>query len=447
MAGLVDMEELIGGVGNVDAANYLREAFVCYGAGAYRACIVLTFTALFEDIRIKTFNVAKVNAAAKTVSTQIEALAAGQKPFENQLVEQLKAQDLITELQSQSLKQIINHRNKAAHPSGHIASAEEARYVFREAIDKFLSQPVLSTTHAVDEIIGELAATNYFPSRQLSEVAKIVASAIEPVHPSAYRQLVEKVVAALKTPATEVNARFFLQGLVRANATRWRSLIKNSLIEKRSSDAAFGPFIFMLVAIDAQLFSESNAAAKTRSAKLLADLVDVTETSVTLNQTRHPIQLLARVASDLPPADFALFNDFLYKTIGKYWTNVALLKAAAQSPIVLNALVDLFIQKAGSNNFDTANAFAKLLPDLDSELSKMITDRQAFQIATGVIRASDTGAWSAQDVASAKFAAAPEIKGKARFFALDAANVAVNFDGLADATDVADYLVSYLAED
>ena len=83
-----------------------------------------------------------VSSAAKSISASIEKLAVGQKPFENELVDRLASKDLISELQEQRLKQIIDHRNKAAHPSGVHASAEEARFVYFEAIDKF-SQPVL----------------------------------------------------------------------------------------------------------------------------------------------------------------------------------------------------------------------------------------------------------------------------------------------------------------
>ena len=35
------MEELIATVPEKDIASYLREAMVCYGAAAYRGCIVL----------------------------------------------------------------------------------------------------------------------------------------------------------------------------------------------------------------------------------------------------------------------------------------------------------------------------------------------------------------------------------------------------------------------
>jgi len=53
MSGLADMEELISTVPDKDVADYLREAFICYGTGAYRACIVLVHIALFDGLRRK----------------------------------------------------------------------------------------------------------------------------------------------------------------------------------------------------------------------------------------------------------------------------------------------------------------------------------------------------------------------------------------------------------
>jgi hypothetical protein len=76
------MEELIATVPEKDIASYLREAMVCYGAGAYRGCIVLTHIALFEGLRQKLLALAPVNSAAKAVSVIIEPLAASQKVFE-----------------------------------------------------------------------------------------------------------------------------------------------------------------------------------------------------------------------------------------------------------------------------------------------------------------------------------------------------------------------------
>lgn len=444
MAGLADMEELIAKVGNIEAASYLREAFVCYGAGAYRACIILTYGALFEDIRLKTFNVAKVSASAKTVSTQIELLANGQKPFETPLVEQLKSQNLITELQSQCLKQIINHRNKAAHPSGHIANAEEARYVFREAVDRFLSQPVLSTTQAVDEILVDITSSNYFPSKQLDDVQQIVSVAIQPVHSAAHKALVERLVAALLSPLSEDNARKFLLGLIRTDAPYWRTLISRALLEKRSANPAFGIHIYALLCIDGKIFSISNSATKQRTAKLIAEQVN-NVVELRNHQIHHPVVLLLSLIVSVSPEDIDICDDFVQKVINKYWKMDSLLRSAERSPKVLEKLIEVLISKAGSTNYDTANEFARTLPSFDKGLSKLITDRQAFQIAVGVIKASEGGAFNAQDITSDKFSSAPEVKAKAKAFATSPESVATNFDGLADPSDVSKYLAGALA--
>lgn len=90
------MEELISRVPEKDTANYLREAFVCYGASAYRGCIVLTHIALFEGLRRKLQAVATVNIKAKEVLRVIEPLASAQKVFESKLIEVMKAGGVIT---------------------------------------------------------------------------------------------------------------------------------------------------------------------------------------------------------------------------------------------------------------------------------------------------------------------------------------------------------------
>ena len=156
MVGLSDMEELIASVPEKAVADYLREAFACYGTGAYRACIVLTHIALFDGLRIKIKNLAPVNKIAKQVSDAVEPLAEAQKVFETPLIHQLKGAGLITELEAKRLEQLNDQRNKAAHPSGHSVTAEEARFVFSEAIQKFLSKPIRHTTFLVDDIISQI---------------------------------------------------------------------------------------------------------------------------------------------------------------------------------------------------------------------------------------------------------------------------------------------------
>lgn len=119
MAGLSDMEELLGTVAERDIRDYLREAMVCYGAGAYRGCVVLVHTALFEGLRTRLLALAPVNAVAKSVSQEIEPLASNQKVFELLMVQKMKAAAIITQLEADILEQLNKQRNKAAHPSGH----------------------------------------------------------------------------------------------------------------------------------------------------------------------------------------------------------------------------------------------------------------------------------------------------------------------------------------
>jgi len=136
------MEELVGRVDDRDVADFLREALACYGTGAHRACVVLTHIALFDSLRRKVKALSPVNGVARTVSDEIEPLAAAQKVFETPLVHKLKAVGILTQLEAQILEQLNAMRNKAAHPSGHTVTAEEARFVFAEAIKKFISQPI-----------------------------------------------------------------------------------------------------------------------------------------------------------------------------------------------------------------------------------------------------------------------------------------------------------------
>ena len=124
MPGLTDMEELIASVDDADVANYLREAYVCYGTSAYRACIVLTSNALFDGLKKKIDALASINKACKKVSLHIKGLHDLQKPFESDLIDQMKSEGLLDELEFDRLKQVIKHRNKSAHPSGHSPTAE-----------------------------------------------------------------------------------------------------------------------------------------------------------------------------------------------------------------------------------------------------------------------------------------------------------------------------------
>ena len=126
---------------------------------------------------------------------------------------QLGAAGLIDAGQKTKLDMIIKLRNKAAHPSGVHASAEEARYVFFETVDKFLSDAQLQTTYAVDAIITELPKGNFFPSNQISDIRQVVEAEIATLHEFTIPYLVHKLTEAREAGGAAVKApadRFLL---------------------------------------------------------------------------------------------------------------------------------------------------------------------------------------------------------------------------------------------
>ena len=192
---LTDMEELIARIDRLSARDYMAEALRCYQAGAFRACVVLSYSAVFDDLRAKLAPLAKVNKGAKKIHDEIEKKVKSNEVYESFLSDQLATAGIIDAAQRVNLDIIMKVRNKAAHPSGVHASAEEARHVFFESIDKFLSKPELQTTVAADGIIEVLPQGNFFPTNQLKDIQSIVEDEIATVHEQAIPYLIHKLIA------------------------------------------------------------------------------------------------------------------------------------------------------------------------------------------------------------------------------------------------------------
>lgn len=142
---LTDMEELLGTVIDPQVKDYMSEALTCYGVGAHRACIVLCYISLFDHVFRHLEELAKVNKEARRVFTDASKKAEDQQAFETYLMNQLVASRLMPKRDKDFFEILRVLRNKSAHPSGHVPSAEEARFVYAESIRRFLSKPILST--------------------------------------------------------------------------------------------------------------------------------------------------------------------------------------------------------------------------------------------------------------------------------------------------------------
>ncbi|EBB5706000.1 hypothetical protein FHD31_24630, partial [Salmonella enterica] len=155
------------------------------------------------------------------------------------LLNRLKAERIITEIDAEFLTLLKTLRNKAAHPSGHKPTAEEARYVFSETISRFLSKPVLSTTQVADQILSKLTNTYLFPTTNIQDHATVVNEGVKNLHHDGYSYLLKKLLESLDSPneQIQVNAKRYLLGLS-SNPLNTDVLeqIKKQVLEACSSD-------------------------------------------------------------------------------------------------------------------------------------------------------------------------------------------------------------------
>src|SRR5439155_1282133 len=102
-----DMEELVARIDRLSARDYMSEALGCYHAGAFRACVVLSYIALFDDLRAKLAPLAKVNKDAKKIHDEVEKRATNQEIYESFLADQLAAAGVVDAAQKMNLALII----------------------------------------------------------------------------------------------------------------------------------------------------------------------------------------------------------------------------------------------------------------------------------------------------------------------------------------------------
>ena len=449
MAGLTDMEELVGRVDDRDVADFLREALACYGTGAHRACVVLTHIALFDSLRRKVKALSPVNGVAKTVSDEIEPLAAAQKIFETPLIHKLKAAGILTQLEAQILEQLNAMRNKAAHPSGHTVTAEEARFVFAEAIKKFISQPIRETSYVVEVVIGRFVDQNFFPSSNVSDMVAVLGQELANLDPAAKPFLINRVVRSLDEVDTIVvsNARNFLLALVTRQEPADRPLIIKSFLDPRSSNAQFAEFVSMLVASDPILLSSLETGTKLRVKTLLMLNAQAAGVSLPYQQLRHPAHVLGSCVVQLGEAFvLAELKDFSDWVVAKAPYTPELLPTLAHAPDIFGRLFQNYLARASSSQWDASNPFAAAVPALDAPLAALTTNEQAFKLLASVMKGAEWNGHGPRALINSSFDTLPALKVKAQSFA--AANPAGAATALAErqvTIGCAEFLSDYLA--
>ncbi len=415
MTHLTDMEELLNSIISKNIANYMQEAMSCYMSGAYRGCIVLSYIALFDDLLAKLEELSKVNKKARKIFKEADKRKSDQQVFESYLIDQLNSEKLIPDLDSSFLDTLRVLRNKSAHPSGHIPSAEEARFIFYEVIKRFLSRPILSTTQLVDDIISKLKDKHFFPNTNIEDIKTVVEEEIESLHDEAIPQLIIKLINKFADDNATIkkNAGFFIGGLARLNNSMVNSLIQEYLITKKSSDANYDLLLIRVLSSNGTIYNGLNKTVRKRLKKIISNRIDSIKSSTLPTKYSHPVTFFASLFRSVNEDDLSeIFEEEFKDVVKKYFSTSSLIFCIKGKKVFKKYYMDIINQMAGSSNFDTANKFARSLPDIDKDLAKIITDRESFAIILNILYAAYHGAFGARDLRDSKFNPIPKLKKK-----------------------------------
>jgi hypothetical protein len=423
------MEELLARIPGSDIRNYMREALNCYMAGAYRGALVLSYIALFDDLLAKLGEL-NINSAAKLIFTEATKKKTDQDVYESYLIDQLTSKNLVSSLDSSFLTTLRTLRNKSAHPSGHKPSPEEARFIFFETIDRFLSKPILSTTQLVDELVARLKNSNFFPSTSSTDISCVVRDELANLHIEAMPQLVVKMAAAVTSndPSIKNNSNNFLIGLSKLDMPLANAALRDKLIALRADDADYHDVIVQAISVNGKLISDIRGTPLERVKSILAKKISEVTSALSESNLTHPTAALVSLAEAMPEADFlAIFKLEIEALFKKRAHSEFVVKLVKDKSSLIPIYLPLLLEKAGSNDFATANAFSNAVEALDNSLGEILTDEQSLQLIVAIMQAANHGSWSAKAALSAKFAGISTLRSKATAFITsheaDAANL------------------------
>ncbi len=413
MAQLNDMEELLHQITDNEIKDYMREAMSCYYANAYRGCIVLSVIAMFEDLMRKLKELSFINGRARGVYNLLIAKQQDQDVFENEMLDQLCSNNIISKLEKDIFNNIKILRHKSAHPSGHKPSSEEARYIFSEVILKVLTKPLLKTTHLIEEILERIENKNYFPSVEPDMIKAIVENEIKILHEDGYATLVAKLTENIKKTiiSEKFNQKIFLYGLSLQCDSSLTNHISNIFVKKYIDNLELSGVLTALFTNGNKLLEciKEDVIVLQRLNSMLVSKIENEDNIGNFLNTSHRF---FRENSELI-LEYGLFERFRSSTermFEKYQYSFP------KELLIFNALKSKIIEKYKSNAkasmFLTSNEFVEKYAYIDSFLNLEPLD--AFEICKNIKIAADSRSFSSRNYYNDYFEKFPCLKASAK---------------------------------
>ncbi|MNG43659.1 hypothetical protein D3C78_16970 [compost metagenome] len=406
MANLSDMEELLHNIENEQIRDYMHEALTCYMTKAYRGCIVLSFIALFDDIFSKLESLAKINKTASDIYNSAKNKRDNQDVYETDLINQLKSKNLLPEIDSEFAEILRILRNKSAHPSGHKPSAEEARYVFYEVINRFLSKPIFSTIHLVNEIIDRIDNVNIFIDKNFTSVAEVVAEEIASLHPEAILVLVSKLLSldVHKNNVRLANRNFFIVGLAIQNNINISNIIQDKVVKAKCDDEEYDNLISGIITANPNIFKSLTGIKKSRVKNTISKSISNKNLALGQKKLDHPINVLMSLSEIYEDDEFLKEFELILKNIFKKAPSlIKLSNILKDKPKTFNEYINILTLNVGSSDFDTANYACDNILESEKIYIDYISEEQAFKLIVAIIKSNKHGAFKSENILKSNF--------------------------------------------
>ncbi|WP_440985176.1 hypothetical protein ACQHIH_19045 [Xanthomonas sontii] len=374
---LLDVELMVERVRGEQAKSFIKEAVLCYKAGAYRSCVVSTWVALIYDFVDKFRELAlSGDASAKKLIVEFDRIqsardTAAALKFEREVLDIARDEyELISAQEQVDLKRLFEDRNRFGHPNINQdaevldATPELARAHLRAAVEHVMQRPPVQGKVALSTIRASVDSP-HFPRNEKDAIVALSATPLVRAKSVVVREFFLGCITSLireKLDAAQyercVAAGLATRAMHRAVVDEVISSKMGVIFEKTPDD--FLDRLIVLIYKEPDLMGSVSAALRLKLKSSVEKLDD----------------------SKLPLLNFAGEIDFLADDVKKRLSTVTAIQmrdfvqkaAAAPAEVVVERAVDL-LEK--SKSFDSSNA---VISAISEKMLGLISQHQAKRI-------------------------------------------------------------------
>lgn len=347
------------------AKTYINEAIQCYNIGAYRACINLTWQAVYTNIVYKIKELSLKDSNAKRFINNLE------KAVENKDVSKLlDIEKSILDIEKneniniidkeilKDFKRLKDDRNRCSHPNINIddeiyvPSKYLAKYHLHNSVEKFISQENIYGKNFYLKVIDKITSTN-FPENYNDCVTVLKNHYLSKPNNSLVRKLLEEIIGNIIQDSSDkkvllayLNSLKYLLTLNDDFSQKTIIHYLNKRIPETNTDLKN---IHYVLSLDDTLFSRLNESSKITIKTYLENELDIESINyyskiIELNETIG--EILQNLSSEKDLNQLSLRNSTLE---------------------IKNIVINKYL-KAG--NFYFANCLANTISEILLSLSK-----------------------------------------------------------------------------